>query len=384
MEDSVIDVGADDGHDTIKICAGYDKASDSYQCSYVKSKATAGLHHVMTMGQDPATAYRTGQDVFTVTGEQALTLPIDTRALDYPTSPLNRVLVNHAMIKAGLSGKKVRLFTGLPVDQFYKGGQPNTDLISRKAANLMIPVESVRGITPASVARHDVISEGIAAFYDCLVEGDGTFNRQLEDLVVRRPVAVVDAGGKTLNVAVVTEGAAGIYQQRSGSENIGVISLLEQAAQMIKANLGLNNDPPTKYVEEAFVTKQYELFGEMVDVSNIIEECAREYLAKIKNYVIKKTGDGSDLGAMIFVGGGIALLRAALGEGIFAEIYKGRILLPKDPQFANARGMWKAATYIFAATEGEPVNLEAAIPAAATAEIETKPAKVGKKHAATA
>ncbi|MGK9007660.1 plasmid segregation protein ParM domain-containing protein, partial [Citrobacter europaeus] len=43
----------------------------------------------------------------------------DTRFKDYPRSPLNRVLVHHALRVAGFGGKDVSIATGLPVSYYY-------------------------------------------------------------------------------------------------------------------------------------------------------------------------------------------------------------------------------------------------------------------------
>lgn len=347
MNRLAISVGSDDGHDTIKTCTGYNKATGQYACFSVKSIALFGLHQIVSLNNESA-AYATGEEQFTVSGENALGRHLDTRFLDYPKSSLNRVLVQHALVNAGMQGAKVSLVTGLPVDQFYQAGKTNDVLIAAKSENLLKSVKSLnQAVKPACVVRNQVISEGIAAIYDALINGDGSPNTDVEHLVSRRPVAVVDMGGKTLDIATISENAGGIYSDRSGTEEIGVIKLKEKVAALIKSTFKLNNEPPAKYIEEAFRTKQYEIFGQQEDVSAILETCCHEYAASVKNAFLKKVGDGSDLGAVFFVGGGAALLKIVLGEGIFGEIYRGKKIIPEAPEYANARGMWKAATYLF-------------------------------------
>lgn len=340
-------IGQDDGHDTIKTCYGYDNASKKFRYGYHKSRAVQGLQQILSVGDKAGVAYETEGEQFTVADGQALIRTLDTRILDYPTSHLNRILVNHALADCGLGKESIYLVTGLPVDQYYKGREPNKELIARKIASLAKPVHRIGAGAPlATIGKQSVVSEAIAAFYDALIMPDGSFDAEIEAIIARRPVAVVDLGGKTLDIAVVVENVGGVYGERSGTENLGVLSLITKIGAKLKSEFKLNNDPPATYVEEAFRTKKFELFGEMLDVAAIIDECCTEYLIGVRNFFLTKVGDGSDLGAVLFVGGGTALIRLALGNDAFTSVYKGKCLVAAEPEYANARGMWKFATFI--------------------------------------
>lgn len=347
MKRKLLAIGQDDGHDTIKTCFGYDAATGKYSYGYHKSKASAGIQQVMSVGSQHSSAYETEGQQFTVAGGQALLKTIDTRMVSYPTSDLNRVLVNHALTDVGLGDQEIYLVTGMPVDQYYKESAPNTELIERKMESLSKPVTRIGAGTPmAKIVRQKVVSEAIAAFYDALLNHDGSYNEAIKQIIGRRPVAVMDFGGKTLDLAVVIENVRGVYGERSGTADIGVLALMTKIAARIKSQFNLSNDPPASYVEEAMRTKQYEFFGEMHDVSEIVETACREYLADAQNFFVSKVGDGSDLGAVIFVGGGAALIRSALGDDAFADVFRGKRIIADDPEYANARGMWKFANFI--------------------------------------
>lgn len=340
-------IGQDDGHDTIKTCLGYDTAAGKYLYGYHKSKASSGIQQVMSVGSQHSSAYETEGQQFTVAGGQALLKTMDTRVVNYPISDLNRVLVNHALADVGLGGDELYLVTGMPVDQYYKESAPNTELIERKIESLSKPVTRIGAGAPmAKIVRQKVVSEAIAAFYDSYISHDGTLNDAIAQIIDRRPVAVMDFGGKTLDLAVVIEKVKGVYGEKSGTENIGVLALMTKIAARIKSQFNLSNDPPAAYVEEAMRTKQYEFFGEMHDVSSIVETACREYLAEAQSFFVSKVGDGSDLGAVIFVGGGAALIRSALGDEAFAGVFRGKRIIAEDPEYANARGMWKFANFI--------------------------------------
>jgi plasmid segregation protein ParM len=352
MKQHLLPIGQDDGHDTIKTCYGYDKESGKYLYGYHKSRAVEGLQQILSVGSKQGVAYETEGRSYTVADGQALIRALDTRSSDYPYSDLNRILVNHALADCGLNTAPLYLITGLPVDQYYKGAKPNMELIDKKKGSLAKHVRR-HGAGPAmaTILKQNVVSEAIAAFYDALIEHDGQLDTVIEQLIARRPVAVIDLGGKTLDIAVVVENVAGVYNDRSGTENIGVLALITKVAARIKSKFNLNNDPPASYIEEAFRTKRYELFGVLEDVSDIIDLSCQEYLGDVRNFFLNKVGDGSDLGAVIFVGGGTALIQSALGNEAFASVYKGTRIVAKDPEYANARGMWKFASYVISAEE---------------------------------
>lgn len=346
-------IGTDDGHDTIKTCLGWDKDT-GFQYGYNKSRAVAGLEQVVSLGVNNGAggAYATEGQRFTIADGQGLLRALDTRMDGYPVSDLNRVLVNHALADSGLADTSIYLVTGLPVDQYYKSSAPNTQLIEDKKASLAKPVERIgAGAGLAHIVKQDVVAEAIAAFYDALIHPDGTFDTEIEKLIERRPIAVVDLGGKTLDIAVVSENATSFYNNRSGTANIGVLQLLDKVGERIKAEFQLNTNPPAAFVEAACRTKLYELFGEDKDVSGIVEAATREYLVEVKNFFVSKVGDGADLGAVLFVGGGTALVRSVLGTDTFASVYKGRRFIPDTPEYANARGMWKFGMFLVSEAE---------------------------------
>ena len=348
-QDEVLFVGADDGHDSIKICLGYDASSNQFQCSKISSRAAKGIHQVVSLpGGTAISAYETEGQQYTVTGSQALNKSMDTRMSDYPTSDLNRILVAHGLINAGIVNKSVSVVTGLPIDQYYKGDKVNDDLIKAKTASLLKPVKSLgNGSITSSIVAHNCVSEGIGAFYDLLLDGNGSPNEEIAHLIERRPIGFVDLGGKTLDQGVVMENGAGIYRSRCGTSDVGMLAVYDQLAAMLKAKFGLSNDPPQSYVEEAFRTGTYELFGENHDIKDLLKQACDYYVAAIKTELVKKLGDGSDLGMVIFVGGGAAALNNIYGAEAFKQFMRAKIFVPPQPDYANARGYWKAARFLF-------------------------------------
>jgi len=338
----LIYVGVDDGHYGTKVCL------EDGTCLYMPSRAARGLHQVSDFGSNAPqdTAYSVEGDLYTVIENYALIEAEDPRFVKpaFPVSSLNRVLVNHALLRAGLSGKALAVVTGLPVGDFYQSGVKNERLIDAKVANLVdakIENKNPNVVLP-KIVKHNVLSEGIAAFFDLLLDFDGNEKPETVRLIERRAMAFIDVGGKTTDIALVIEGGKGIYSERSGTKQIGALNLNEKVGQRLKSRFDLNMPPPAKHVEEIIRDKEYMLFGETHDVSDIVDEEARNFAVAISGELVRLVGNGEDVGSVVFVGGGSILLKP-----YFQEMYPKQALFPENPEFANARGMMKAGKFIY-------------------------------------
>lgn len=116
-------VGIDDGRAEVKLYAGPGKQFK------IRTSVLAGVHSSnignISGGSESGTyetdgvSYTAGHDV---DGE-------DTRFQDFDGSPINRVAIHHALIKAGFEGEKVKIATGLPVSSNYLAGQINKSAV---------------------------------------------------------------------------------------------------------------------------------------------------------------------------------------------------------------------------------------------------------------
>ena len=325
--------GIDDGHFGIKL------VNDDFEQIYVPSRVATGTQVIsLTNNADDNFYELDGGDTYTVSD----TLPgIDTRFSDYALSDINRVLVHHALIKGGYAGQQVNIVTGLPVEDYYFGNQQNEDFISRKEANLLKSGIKNRNsaIECAQIAAHSVVSEGIAAFFDLLLNKDGTVNRELQDIIKTGAVGMLDIGGKTTDTAVIINGGKGVDAARSGTSRIGALSLNTALENRIKHDLKIDSITPMQ-VERAAVTGMLRAFGTEHDVSALVNEekavLAKQIIAEAK----RKMRDAADLECVYFVGGGSLLMKDQL-QGLYPH---ARFV--EDPQFANARGMLKIAKFI--------------------------------------
>lgn len=324
--------GVDDGHFGIKL------VTDDGQKIYVPSRVSNGAQ-VISIGEGADdNMYDAGGQSYTVSEELP---PIDTRFGDYGLSDINRVLVNHALIKAGLGGQDVRIVTGLPVSDYYVGNAQNTDFIDRKVKSLVENkvVNRNPAIKCAKIAAHSVVSEAIAAFFDLLINSDGSVNGTIKAMIADGPIGIVDIGGKTTDSAVIINGGKGVDASRSGTAKLGALSLNDSLDVRLKHQFSLDSLTPAR-VERAVMTGKLRIFKEEQDVSALVNEEKHSLAVQIISEIKRKFRDAADLECVFFVGGGSLLLKDQL-----ANLYPHAQVVD-DPQFANARGMLKIAKYI--------------------------------------
>lgn len=260
---------------------------------------------------------------------------------DYPFSSLNRAIVQHALLAAGLSGRSIDAVSGLPVARFYHAdGQRRGEVIARKAASLRIGVEPLDGRAPASIACHDVIPEALAAWYDHVIIEDEAGVRLDEDRV-KAPLAIVDIGGRTTDFVVVADEK--LWHQSSGSITCGLLDLRGQVAAAVCAAHDLESLSATA-IDQALADGTVRLFGETRDVSAPVREARQQLVIRIEQETRRRLGRGAELERVLFVGGGSVVLADAIRDW-----FANQTIAP-HPAFANARGMLKYLRYVGTST----------------------------------
>lgn len=329
-------VGVDDGHYAIKIVL-----EDGSTFS-VPSRGKAGRHIISWQG-DETGLYKTEEGLdFTV--HEHLQGADDTRFKDYPRSPLNRVLVHHALRQAGFGGKNVSIATGLPVSYYYLAdGRRNDALISAKQDNLRKTV-TCGSQSMANIVRNVVTTEAIAAYFDQLIDMDGSPSDSYDELN-ESVVGVVDIGGKTTDCAVIFPGGQQVDTDRSGSNDVGVLALYSAVESLLRVQFDLDNAPP-RLIEAAIKTGTVKIAGEVEDVRDAVHAEKERLAEQVMAGVRAKIGSGKDLDSVLFVGGGTIVMQEQLQK------YFPNSRFVKQPEFANARGMFKIAKYVFG-NEGE-------------------------------
>lgn len=321
-------VGVDDGYAMTKI------ALPDGKLLQIPSRARTGVHGVSSLGRGGDEELDCGYE--TEGGQYTVGRYVEgegTRFDDYPFSPLNRVVVHHALRLAGLSGRQVKVATGLPVKHYFVGTQPNAAVIKRKTGSLDKPVTPIlAGALSADIVMNYVFAEGVAAWIDHAIDAKGNV---VVDMGA--PAAVVDIGGRTTDCVLVLPGLK-VDHARSGTGEIGVLRLYDIVASRVQQAHGVS-EVPLYAVEDAVRTGKIRLWGKDTDISEIVADAKREVGEQILREVQRRIGYGADLDKVVFVGGGAVVFDQ------MRSAYRNACV-PEKPEFANARGLLKFMMHV--------------------------------------
>lgn len=254
----------------------------------------------------------------------------------FHTSTVNRVLVNHALIEAGLGGREIKLITGLPVRDFFVDGTRDAEKIALKQANLMKPVRpGADHIMMASIHDVTVGCQAVAAWVDFAMNDDLEIRDDIDGAV-----AIVDIGGRTTDIATVINGES-VDHRRSATDNTGVLDVYAALVNGIHTRFKIRDNFPIADMDSALrnPAKTFRLWGKDHDISDIIDTVLAEHESKLARIIDRVIGTGASINKVVFVGGGSALFPNLTK----AFPHNGEMV--EDPEFANARGLHKYARY---------------------------------------
>jgi plasmid segregation protein ParM len=324
-----IPVGLDDGYAFTKV------ALPDGRLIAIPSRARVGQSGVtwINEAEQRIFEYETEDAVYSVGAVDGAPTHFD----GYPWSGLNRVVVQHALQQAGLTGRTVHAVSGLPVSTFYRNsGEHREETIARKRDSLKQAVRPLSDALPAGIAFHEVIPEALAAWYDYVIVEDGE-GVTLEADRVSVPVAIVDIGGRTTDYVVVKD--QGILHASSGSLQCGMLNVKQRVADGIQAHFDLET-LSEQLVSQAVENKVIRLQGKDHDVAALVEAAKREVVERIHDETRRHLGLGVELDRVLFVGGGTVAL-----AGHIANWFPHQAIA-EHPAFANARGMLKYLRYV--------------------------------------
>lgn len=328
LSKDLILVGVDDGYAMTKV------ALPDGRLFKIPSRARSGGSGISSIGGDDNSldGCYTTEDLDFVVADH-----IDgegTRYDDYPFSAHNRVIVHHALRMAGLSGKSVKIGTGLPVAHFFSGANAttNVNLISRKSTNLRTEVRSTAGLPCADIVESCVLAEGVAAWVDYSVDDKG-------NVVVNpsAPAAIIDIGGRTTDCVTILPGWK-VDNKRSGTANIGVLNLMEDIAQKVSAKFDLMDIKQTT-LDNCLTTGRIKLWNKDFDISQIVETSKKEIGEQILREIQRQIGRGHEFEKVLFVGGGAVIF------DMIQQKYPNAAM-PVNPEYSNARGILKYMTHV--------------------------------------
>ncbi|MCP2041872.1 plasmid segregation protein ParM [Neisseria sp. HSC-16F19] len=333
-------VGIDDGHSDVKVVL-----EDGTTFKYPTRIAYGGFAADFPGMESATTVFavvdaQTGKEsVYTTHAYLQDSECIDIRFDGYPKSDMNLVMVQNALVNSGFAGKDVVVTTGLPVQNHYTSdGHINSELVDAKVANLGRQVKPVGNLPMANIVKSYVATEAIASFIDAIMNMDGT-KSDLYARLTGDTVAVLDIGGKTTDFAVLYQGGRIVDKKRLGSLTLGILELKDKISNYIRQHYNLSSIG-MKHVESVLNTGTFKYGGKEYDLSKELEDMKDEFVRHIFSSLDRKLGDLGDVDCILCVGGGAALLR----ENLTAKY--GQALVVDNPEFANARGMFKIAKYI--------------------------------------
>lgn len=323
-------VAIDDGYAQTKV---YGERPDGTIGKYhMRSSVRPGRYGVGSISGDGFMGlYETEEGPFTASEDvEAESTQFD----NFHISTMNRVLVNHGLVGAGYGGFEVDIITGLPVADFFGAdGAKDEDKIALKKANLQKPVQLMSGSSKVAILKNITVGcQAVAAYIDYALDDD---LNEKED--VDGAIAIVDIGGRTTDIATVIGGSR-IDHARSGTANIGVLDVYKAVKQGIWAQEKIRDDFPINVIDKAVREGFIKLYGQKMDVTDLVANVVAEYKAKLAREIERSISTGAAMNAVVFVGGGSALMK-----DIASTFRNGH--MADDPEFANARGLYKYRRY---------------------------------------
>ncbi|OIH08582.1 hypothetical protein A7M79_07145 [Acinetobacter baumannii] len=342
----ILVVGLDDGHDHQKVYLGINKLTNKPMQFKMPSKAAIGQAN---MGSED----EVNGEIISVKGSLYTVSPSlqnweDTKTEEFPTSILSKVLAYQAIRNAckehTIMGDKLIISSGLPVNRFYniQTKEINKKLTEEKKANLLDfkgifnKEDEKNKVKSLNITDHYVFCEGSSAYWDYIYDNNGGVSVEAEETgAYEGGAAIIDVGGRTTDCLIMNANGNNINGYRSDTKDFGVLNINEIIKNEMKEkfNIRFVNEVSLK---KAYITGNYVIGQKSHDIRNIILAAKQEYYKNIENLLDKTIGDGSDVPVVILVGGGSYLLKDVL-----IERYGDSVVIPHDPEFANARGFYK-------------------------------------------
>lgn len=336
----MIPVGIDDGYAQTKSCFRASEGDDQ-RTMVLPSQGRTGPYALGgTEGDTPDCVYISDGERVTV--DAGLVDPDDTRGDGYKLSALNRAMVMESLRLAGLDSRAalmqgICLVTGLPYSRYFtSSGEPNRDLIAAKAAQFRRhPVTRANGTPTAHLAAHAVSPEAVAALAAFEVEHKGGIGNGW--------AAVIDIGGQTTDIVLISRGAQGarIDHAHSTTSQTAMLSVHDYMRQHAQSRV-LERPLSRRLCDMA--VRAFVLNGQAVvrvdradrDLSSMVADSLRAVGQSLGRSVDRALMAASaDIDLVLVTGGGAQALAGSLGiQG--AEIIT-------DPETANARGFYYKA-----------------------------------------
>lgn len=294
----------DDGSSFVKCChlIGEVESLESLPARVIRKALPS-----MCMRGFSDASYEIDGEKFSYSSTAVETIPTNNQ--EYQSSLHNRVLVHHALKKAGINGE-VEVVTTLPIGQFFNvDGSKNHSLIQRKIDNIKGDIKHLDGSDSVTISSCYVLPEGVPAFVHAKNELSLSGSRFL----------MVDIGGTTTDILIINSDN---QIENFKSVNLGALKMIKDFSNQVCTTLELS-----ELTDELAVNGLLNGSVVGVDVSDISKSVIRSFEAVV-NEAIADFGELRLFDAVIFSGGGANLLNSNYIQA----------MKTKQPQFDNARG----------------------------------------------
>ncbi|MFA0156829.1 plasmid segregation protein ParM domain-containing protein [Vibrio sp. 10N.261.46.A3] len=294
----------DDGSNYVKLCF---KSGDVLETQIIPSRVIRKALPSMSMAGFSDASYEIDGEKYSFSSTATGVIPTNNQ--DYQVALHNRVLINHALKKAGVIGD-VEVVTTLPVGQFFNvDGSRNDELIARKISNVKAKVKHLDGSEGVDIKSCYVLPEGVPAFVFAKQELGLTGGRFL----------MVDIGGTTTDILIIN----GDDQiENFKSVNVGALKMLSEFSTLVCSKLQLS-----ELTDELTIEGLLSGVVVGVDVSDFAKQVIKSFESMV-NESISDFGELKLFDAVIFSGGGANLLNSSYIQA----------LKTKDPQLDNVKG----------------------------------------------
>ncbi len=331
-------IAVDDGYAYTKV-AWFDEQEKKIKTFAIPSAAKPGNHVPISMEdaeENPVDRmYTTDEGILFTAGN--LSEPESTESDGYPYSSLNRVIVNHALIRAGLATKDhvfepELIGVTVPLNRFADNRKEVTALRKESLSKPVYPAGFEYPFVKLNPDAIRVFPEAIVAWADHLMDDEGNDRNDPEAIT-----AIVDIGGRTTDITVFIDGEP--KREYSGTYEVGILSVMRKIQRGIQARFNMASEPPMRVAERAVKNKgKISLSGQPQNVSDLIMSAKKEIADEIYRGIQKRMEKVVDFETMVFVGGGSEVLADVLEDYDLATV-------PDEPHLANARGVLKHLLY---------------------------------------
>jgi len=240
-------------------------------------------------------------------------------------SPYYLLLFVSALMRIDKSASEpAAVVTGLPVSHYTQERVRQVQDLLGQAHN----VQTLYGETSVKVEWVKVIPQPFGSYFDLVLNDDGKLK---EPEKIRERVGIIDIGFQTTDLALATPQ---FVEASSGSLEVGVRSVSDQLSRDLARNHSITLD--TTEAEEILRKRSVKIFGENIDLSEMIEIRTREVAEVILSFAHSLWGRGERLDRVILSGG---------GANIFRSYFTGypNLHIPGEASLSNVRGYLKLA-----------------------------------------